>query len=411
MPKTQHILLVGNSQLSIIYPFVTELKAANRDLKFSVINPYHVSGKIDSKLLEPFDRIYKLEEGLNYRLSVMQLISFLSHKNNLIRYTKAVVKGLLTLHLKKEMDFILSKYKYKLYWTKEIRHYDLIHHQALFDPKIELMDVAKSESKKIMISFWGSDLLNTKANNIIERQRIALSMADVVTTQTNEMRDVVNQKFGENIAKKTSSVLFGIPDKELNTILSFKKNKEITIKEFIIQVGYNSSPAQNHVKILQSLSELSSELKTKISLVIPMGYGNRDEKYIAEVKLLALKYFKKVEVNTSYLTRSEYLEKFSKVDIYLNLPETDAGNSTIYEALLLGSNIIVGSWLPYSEFKKNGIELNTVTEFSEIASSITKTLSLNSDRKINEYADKTYQMIAYSRTSVKWNEIYKNLFN
>ncbi len=389
MPKSLNILLVGDNELSIIHPFVKELKSTNCNLKFSVVNPYHVSGKIDVELLEPFDRIYKLDEGLNYQLSAVQLISFLFYKNNLIRYIKAVVKGLLTLDLKKEMDFIFSKYRYKLFWTKEIRHYDLIHHQALFDPQIELMDIAKRENKKIMISFWGSDLLNTKANNIIERQKIALKMADVVTTQTEEMRDEVNQKFGENIALKTIPVLFGISDKALDTILSFKKDKEIKREECIVQIGYNSGPAQNHLKILQSLSELSSELKTKISLLMPMGYGNGDENYISEVRLLALKYFKKVEVNTSYLTRSEYLEKCSKVDIYLNLPETDAGNSTIYEALLLGSNIIVGSWLPYSEFKKKGIELITVTEFSQITESISKILSLNSERNVNQQTEKT----------------------
>lgn len=408
MSESLKILLVGDNELSIIYPFVVELKAANHGLKFSIINPYHVSGKTDNVLLEPFEKVYKLDECLNYKLSLLQLVVFIFKKNNSIRYSKALLKGLLTSQLKKEMDFVLSEYKYKLFWTREIKAYDIVHHQALFDPQIKLLDIAKKENKKNIISFWGSDLLNTNDAHRIENQKIALNLADVVTAQTEDMRNVIKRKFDEAIFQKSNSILFGISNKSLDTILSFKKNKKKSSRDLIVQVGYNSGQAQNHLKIIQALSDLDDELRDRIKLVIPMGYGNGDEKYISEVKSLAHKFFQKVVVNTSYLSRNEYLENFSNVDVYLNLPETDAGNSTVYEALLLGANIIVGSWLPYSEFKKNGILLHKVDEFSYLSPVIKQILSLEIDN--NNQTEKAYQMIAYSGIAVKWNEIYNNLY-
>ncbi len=410
MPESLNILLVGDNELSIIHPFVTELKSSNYGLKFSIVNPYHVSGKIDSVLLEPFDKVYESEQCLNYRLSIFQFVIFIFRNNNFIRYTKALIKGILTFKLKKEMMFVFSDYKYKLFWTKEIKKYDIIHHQALFDPQVKLLDIVKKQNKKVIISFWGSDLLNTNDINRIEKQKIALNLSDIVTAQTEEMRNVIKKKFGETIFQKSNSILFGISNMSLDKILSFKKLESKFNKNLIIQVGYNSSKAQNHLKIIQALSDLEQELRDRIKLVVPMGYGNGGEKYISEVELLANKFFKNVIVNTSYLSRNEYLENFSNVDVYLNLPETDAGNSTIYEALLLGANIIVGSWLPYSEFEKNGILLHRVDEFSHLPSLVKQILSSEIDKNNNQQTEKAYQMIAYSGIAVKWNDMYNNFY-
>lgn len=408
MSKQFKIVLVGDNELSIVYPFTTEIQNLNESLKFSVYNAYHVSGDAKAELTKHFERVYKKEDELNYKLTLSQFIKFIFNGSNSIKYFKALTKGIITGNLKKETNFIFSKYKYLLFWKNEIAKYDIVHHHTLFEPQLELIRISKDLKKKIVVSFWGSDLLSTDNAAKIEQQRNLLKLADIVTVQTDEMRNVVSDKFGKDIADKTVSVLFGIPEKNLNQILAFKRNDRKDHQVQTIQIGYNSSPAQNHLKIIDSLNNLDPETKRKIKLLLPMGYGDGSVDYVNTVKSSFTAGFNEIEINTSYLSRSEYLERSAGVDVLINLPETDAGNASLYEALLLGTKVIVGSWLPYSEFKKFEVPLYSIDTFEQLPSALTSVL--NSDyAQSQKIQQSVFNMISYTTVAKRWIELYNHL--
>lgn len=408
MSKQLKIVLVGDNELSIVYPFTTEIQNLKDSIKFSVYNAYHISGDKKAELTRHFERVYKKDEELDYKLTLFQFIKFIFNGSNSIKYFKALTKGIITGNLKKETNFIFSKYKYLLFWKSEISRYDIVHHHTLFEPQFDLIRISKDLKKKIVVSFWGSDLLKTDNAAKIEQQKNLLKLADIVTVQTDEMRNVVSEKFGKDVADKTVPVLFGIPEKNLNQILTFKRQDRKEDKVYTIQIGYNSSPAQNHLKIIQALNNLNPELKKKIKLLLPMGYGDGSVDYVNTVKSSFAEGFNEIEISTSYLSRNEYLQRSSGVDVLINLPETDAGNASLYEALLLGTKVIVGSWLPYSEFKKFEIPLNSIDTFEQLPSVLISVLN-SDDAQSQKIQQSVFSMISYTTVAKRWIELYNHL--
>ena len=82
MAEKINVVLVGDNELSIILPFVNELKASSCDINFSVYNPYHVSGVVNENSLNSFSTVYKLNAELTYTLTAAQLFTFLLKENN-----------------------------------------------------------------------------------------------------------------------------------------------------------------------------------------------------------------------------------------------------------------------------------------------------------------------------------------
>ena len=405
MAEKINVVLVGDNELSIILPFVNELKASSCDINFSVYNPYHVSGVVNENSLNSFSTVYKLNAELTYTLTAAQLFTFLLKENNCYKYIKAFIKGVLTLQLDKELNFILSDYKYHLFWQNELKKYNIIHHQTLFEPQIDLLRIAKQENKKVIVSFWGSDLLNTFEISKIKKQADLLSYADVITVQSDDMRAVVSNKFGKENEIKTEDVLFGIPFKSLKSIIDYRERYLKEKSKLVVQVGYNSSPTQNHIKIITALNMLPQSIRNRIQLVIPMGYGDGDQEYIYKVKQISSEHFSNIILNTAYLSQEDYLKRAASIDLFINMPETDAGNATIYETLLFGTQVITGSWLPYSNFKKNNINLKTIDSFQELTFCVEE--FVNNNKELDDQIEKkVLGMISYNIVAKRWLSIY-----
>jgi hypothetical protein len=240
--------------------------------------------------------------------------------------------------------------------------------------------------KKIILSFWGSDLYSLNGTTDYSIQYKAVERADIVTLHSNEMRSVFLEKFGSDKLNKTRLTLFGINEDRLDLLSGFKKNavsdnfrKKYKIQQqIVIMLGYSAAEGQQHLPVLEVLGRMPEEIKQHIVLFIPLSYNSENRGYVKNV----LSCIRQVPLTcipvTDYLSDAEMLELISNTQIMLNVRETDAMNNAMVECLYNGTLVINGSWLPYSRLKQQQVyfaEVDHVEELRTVLPRLINTIS------------------------------------
>ncbi len=135
--------------------------------------------------------------------------------------------------------------------------------------------------KKIICSFWGSDLLRTADNFNHFVVAKALQRADVITVQSVELREIVLAKYGRQLKGKIRLAQFALSQHTFSAIDEVSGNKALA-KGFCLAnnidydkvktvIGHNASNYNNHIKIIEALALVKS--KDKLFVIIPFAYG------------------------------------------------------------------------------------------------------------------------------------------
>ncbi len=135
--------------------------------------------------------------------------------------------------------------------------------------------------------------------------------------------------------------------------------------KIIITIGYNSSPNNQHVKIIDELVKLTPELKNKIFLVFPMTYGGFTH-YINEVKTLMDKTGIPYRTLKKYLSTEELISLRLSSDIMINLPVSDQLSATMCEYLYTRNWVITAKWLPYESIDQTGVNYDRIESFDQL---------------------------------------------
>ena len=319
----------------------------------------------------------------------------------------------------KSLHFIHEQVKAKSFFIRNnnFQDYDTFHfHFMQYSYLRELFLVPKG--KKIVCTFWGSDLLRT--NDILNFYFVkkALNRADVITCQSEELKEIILSKFGRNLTDKIQIAIFPVYEKiydlmDLNydnsaAIDLFKSNFGYSKDKINILIGHSGSTSNNHLKIINALENLKN--KSKIHLIINLNYAiTENEKVIYKSELItALN-----SLECSYVI----LEKFfvndelaiSRLasDIFIHAPISDALSGTMLELLYASNIVITGSWLPYKTYRKanfNYFEIHDFLDLSKKLDSIIENIKLE-----KETASKNKVLVGdYFRSDVmikKWSHI------
>ncbi len=231
----------------------------------------------------------------------------------------------------------------------------------------QYMGTIKKQSKNVIATLFGSDIYrNTEAEK--KKQTKIFKTADIIVMGQN-----MDEYFLKYFPQFKSKIEFGqygskrlsIVD-EINSTDNKKKirNKyQIAQNKLITTIGYNAKQEQQHLLFLEKLNTLSKEDKEKLFLLLPMTYGGEEE-YVKTLKhtlnSLKIEYLcieHSVVTGDKWLTNTEMAELWIISDITVNMQTTDALSSSIKEALVAGSVVITGDWLPYKIYEEMGVFL------------------------------------------------------
>lgn len=258
--------------------------------------------------------------------------------------------------------------------------------------------------KKIICSFWGSDLLRTADNFNHFVVAKALQRADVITVQSVELREIVLAKYGRGLKGKIRLAQFALSQDTFAAIDEVLGNKalangfclanSIAYNKTKIVIGHNASEYNNHIQIIEALDALQH--KDELFVIVPFAYGiaqNERQAYRLTIENALKKAALPGVILDNYLTGQQLALLRSVTDILIHMPESDALSAALTETAYAGGLILTGSWLPYSPFKNAGMQLWYASAFTDVAAQIQKMLD-ESDECKSVASDRNRQAVA-----------------
>lgn len=280
--------------------------------------------------------------------------------------------------IKKSFHFVFKHVQAKIFFitNNNFNEFETFHfHFMQYSYLRELFLVPKG--KKIVCTFWGSDLLRTSDVFNFYFVKKALNRANIITCQSLELKEIILSKFGRNLDDKIKIAIFPVDEKiyedidlnrnQENVINSFKEKYEYSLSKINVLIGHNGSALNNHVKILESLKAIQN--KDKIHLIVNLNYAldaNKKLEYKAKLTQLLEQSGMSFVLLETFFSKEELAISRLATGVFIHMPISDALSGTMLELIYASSIVITGSWLPYKTFRKAQINYYEIDDFSEI---------------------------------------------
>ena len=322
----------------------------------------------------------------------------------------------------KSFHFCFEHFKAKAFFIQNnnFHDYDTFHfHFMQYSYLRELFLVPKN--KKIVCSFWGSDLLRTSDILNFYFVKKALNKATIITCQSEELKEIVLSKFGRNLIDKIEIVIFPIYDKVYNlmdlnynnqeNINRFKTNFNYSLNKINVLIGHSGSISNNHLKIINSLESFKN--KDKIHLIINLNYAitaTEKETYKKELFNALNKLNYSYVILENFFIDDELAISRMSSDIFIHAPISDALSGTMLELLYASNIVITGSWLPYKTFRKASLNYYEINDFMELAEKLDSIIE-NFESEKNVASKNKFSIREHFITNndiKKWSKILSN---
>jgi glycosyltransferase involved in cell wall biosynthesis len=176
--------------------------------------------------------------------------------------------------------------------------------------------------------------------------------------------------------------------------------------KIVVSCGYNASPAQNHLLMIDEIKKLPEDIKAKSLFVFLLSYGGTKE-YIHKLE----EELNKDNVSYQFLTNTISGNKLATLrklsDITVNFQETDSFSFSLQEHLYCQNILILASWLSYQEIDNAGI-FYIHTNPDSLCNTLCEVINNLSFYKSKCIANKDliYDLISWHRMSSLWLESY-----
>lgn len=235
--------------------------------------------------------------------------------------------------------------------------------------------------KKLVLSFWGSDLFLNNINYTYSIQSKALERASHIIVHTPEMRLIALSKFGWHLDQKITAVLSTDFSEALKTYVlnsnhsgaylsAFKAKHQIPEKNTVVVIGHSAHELDNHMLIIPQLAELDDAVKNACSFVFPMTYGNVGN-YLSEVKAACQKHQINFIILDEFMSKQEAEQLKFASEILVRLSKCDAFSLSLCETLAAGNCVISASWLPYGNLRVFDVFYKEINDFNLLSTVLT----------------------------------------
>lgn len=377
---SKRILLIGNGNSQFVFTLALWLKRTNPQLTvdlFSIV-------PVKESFKKNFDQCYSakssklIEFGLRYVGLRMLTMMYLNHK-----------------------------------LLKQIHTYDVVHFQFISPDKFFLINhFHKKTNSKIILSIWGSDLYKipkSMVSSFEKHCRIATSI-----TFTNEKTIAYFKQKFQWEKDNLKLCRFGLaPLEELKKLaLSKEQCKEElawTKGKIAITIGYNLSPNQQHLKILEVFkSEELKKLKNQILLIFPITYAGSSKyknQILNELNELPFEY----KIYDTFMS-DERVAKIRKAsDMMLQLQQTDQFSGSMQEHLYTQNIVITGSWLPYETLIEEGVWFKQIDAIRDLAKSLLEVIENYEDLKLKTQnnPEAILKLSSWEKNIGLWSKLYE----
>ncbi len=273
----------------------------------------------------------------------------------------------------------------------------------------------------VVCSFWGSDLYRNPGKRNKFYVADALERATAVTIQTPEMGTHLFKKYGTQFKDHIVYAQFAIETKiynlldtykeDLSVLSNFKRSWNIPEDHIVVTVGYNANEAFKHIEVLDLIRTLPKQEKDKITCLLPLTYS-KDKNYLRKLStyLNTVNDVQVVCIN-EFISHEDLAKLRHITDIQIQVPVSDALSGSVTEVLYAGNVVIAGSWLPYTIFKRSGINYETIDALNELPAKLQITIQQLSDLKTKNRDNYKYIKASFfpEYTMKAWHQLYASV--
>lgn len=302
----------------------------------------------------------------------------------------------------------------EVWLTKKMPYCDIYHMHFVDWSFAFYSGILEKKCKSFVCSVWGSDFYKSSRLQRKLQERL-YRVAKVITFANEVTKDQFNKYYKERYKEKLRLCRFGLaPLDELRKLTLSKEDckKKLGIYEnaIVVVVGYNNSPAQQHLEVIDSLMEYSNLLPSNILLLFPMAYGGSvDYKDFVKQKLYSsgLKY----KIIDNFMSSEDVALLRKSADIMIQVQKTDQFSGSMQEHIFARNVVITGSWLPYGILEEKGVfllKISTVEEVGEKLLNVFKNLDAFRE-KCNGNPEIIWELSSWDKNIHSWIEIYDEL--
>lgn len=380
MGKCYHLLVVGDIYDNHIVRYVKYLKTQNPSITLDVISVKQ-NKPISPVVEESVNSIFFFEpHTLPYRF--IHILQFVHQFNKFLKdISKSHHYDIVNIH------FPIAEYYYSMKYLRKL-------------------------APKILLTPWGSDVY--RINN--RRKRVLKHLyadADYVCCTNNRFGKDVRKIFNlhedkiVNLDIGSETIDFIAENKDLITPTSARQQLNIS-GSYFITCGYNGHRVQRHLQIIDAISKIRTQFPKDLTLLFPMTYP-KDPEYLEEIQQSVVEKNFKACYFIDYLDVEKLFYLRQATDMFIHVQTTDANAASVQEYLLLGKNVVNGSWLRYMELEKNGnIPYHTVDSMNCLPEAILnayKKGTMPLDNQTKDYIES----YGWKKWIVKWNDFFEHI--
>ncbi len=311
----------------------------------------------------------------------------------------------------KRMNIILSGLLNRHAFMKTEK-YDLVSFHYITNRTLFMIPIAKHYSKKVIVSYWGSDLLRNSNRRCLTKW--FYRDVDLITMTTSSLIRKFRKTYGAGFDNKIRLIDFGSANMEMISEKSKVKSDYhdkygIDKRKVIISIGYNSNREHQHLNVLEQICRLPEEQRTKIHLLLRLTYGSGDDHYIERIQKMVNDTGCSSTLFTTYLSDEMIAEITLITDIFINAQITDAQSATVCEHLYSRCVVFNPSWIQYDVLKKNSfyLEYNCFEDLYQLLSNnIVKKENSQYRSYLEDNERRLYKICSWNSYIPRWRNAY-----
>ena len=263
-------------------------------------------------------------------------------------------------------------------------------------------------SSEFVHTIWGSDFYRTAAwrHRIF---RLFYGKMNEISFANSRTLKAFAQKY-PNLTGRLHLARFGLISldvirriRSLEREAEWRKSLGLPYDLPIICLGYNASPAHQHIPVLREMIQ-SYNPEFAFHLVLTLTYGSTSDDYVGEINALLSKAPFSSSVFTNYLSHEDVARLRLVTAILIHVPVTDQLSAVLQEALFCGSHVIAGRWLEYQDLKDLGISWNEVDQLEEIMPLLHQLL--DGKKPAQNFEAEISQLSGWDQVLGQWMRLY-----
>jgi len=307
------------------------------------------------------------------------------------------------IRLKEERNYIMQN-----------ESYDVCHIHFVSPYLSFLTNTFAKKCSYLICSIWGSDFY--RASDRQRRIQTKLYENSSVITSNNEYSALdFDHYYQVKYSEKLRICRFGLAPLEVLRKLELNKmecRKHLGLPEdsLIVTVGYNNSPAQQHIEILKSIEKWKREIPENVFFILPMTYGGTDE-YRNTVRKHLEQHGFRYRIFDKFISDEEMAMLRKASDLMIQVQTTDQFSGSMQEHLYTENVVITGDWLPYGTLDEKGVFMLKVSSVEEVGEKLV--YAVNNLDSLKEKCKKNPEIIwelsSWEKNIQSWIDMYEEL--